>query len=164
MIDNADACLAFAQERGLGVNRMEDIVLVTGHHRVGTSANIAFSKSEEKRRIALEVAISGRPEESNVEWQLARGWGPGVAFNVGPSRGIVVRTSMHNFQENSDALQNLPRNQCIFIRGFRVKRITRTYPCQTRRVAATPMAFAYHYQPEPDVDDVQYPFQHFNHC
>lgn len=42
MIRNIDCWFAWARRRELGVERMEDIVLVTGTHRTRSCGNVAF--------------------------------------------------------------------------------------------------------------------------
>jgi len=40
---NIDCCMKVAEDLGLGVNRMEDIILVTGRHLARSWINVAFS-------------------------------------------------------------------------------------------------------------------------
>lgn len=52
---------AFAENLGLGINRMQDIILVTGRHCARSWVNIAFS---EGRGIQKFPSQFGRPELS----------------------------------------------------------------------------------------------------
>ncbi|KAI0248876.1 hypothetical protein BJV78DRAFT_1232159 [Lactifluus subvellereus] len=102
-----DVWFAFARELGLGVTRMEDIILVTGRDLVRSWTNVAFSESKEGEQVSLGVRVTSG---GDVEWQFSREDIRGVAVNRGPSG------------------QNLPQNQCIFIRGFRVARFLKMLP------------------------------------
>ena len=79
MIRNIDVWFAFAQQRGLGINR-EDIILVTGCHLARSWATIAFQERGEQ--IAFGVRTSGT---SDVTWQFTPEGAQGVPYNLGPS-------------------------------------------------------------------------------
>ena len=79
MIKNINEWFAFAQERGLRINR-EDIILVTGCHLARTWANIAFQERGEQISFGVQVSRA-----SNVAWQFTREGAHGVAYNLGPS-------------------------------------------------------------------------------
>ncbi|KAI0291208.1 hypothetical protein B0F90DRAFT_1778937 [Multifurca ochricompacta] len=108
IVKHINLWFAFTQELGLGLNRMEDIILVTGFHRARSWANIAFSEDIQ-----------------------------GVVLNLGPSG------------------QNLPEDQCIFVRGFRVTRFIRILP--RLRGAAGPAPLPDGHEPEPDAQLVSVP-------
>ena len=44
MVKHIDTWYAFARAIGLGINRMEDIIPVTGHHRTKSWINVAFTR------------------------------------------------------------------------------------------------------------------------
>jgi hypothetical protein len=44
MVKHIDTWYAFVRAIGLGINRMEDIILVTGHHRAKSWINVAFTQ------------------------------------------------------------------------------------------------------------------------
>ncbi|KAI0248977.1 hypothetical protein BJV78DRAFT_731427 [Lactifluus subvellereus] len=104
---NVDVWFAFARDLGLGISRMDDIILVTGRHLARSSTNVAFFGHEGEREVSFRVRV---PNSFGVEWQFSRQDIRGLAYNCGPS--------------GSD----LPQNQCIFIRGFRVRRRLRILP------------------------------------
>jgi hypothetical protein len=76
-----DVWFAFAQNLGLGLTRMEDIVLVTGCDLARSWANVAFSEDQGEEQVSFEVKVTGM---SNVEWQVAHE-GRGAVLNCGPS-------------------------------------------------------------------------------
>jgi hypothetical protein len=144
IIKHIDEWFAFARERDLGINR-EDIILVTGCHLTRTWATIAFQAREEQ--IAFGVQVSG---VSNAAWQFTPESAQGVAYNLGPSgqvRSCILflpqQTATGHGRTFSN--QNLPENQCIFIRGFRVARFSMILP--RLRAAAGPAQL-----PEGDSD------------
>jgi len=82
-----DHCWAFTQRLDLGIDHMEDIVLVTGFHRTRSWANVAFleSQGDEPVSFGVEVAHAENPDMS-INWRISpervRGaavlnWGPG---------------------------------------------------------------------------------------
>jgi hypothetical protein len=123
IIKHINEWFAFAQERGFGISR-EDIILVTGCHLARTWATIAFQGRGEQ--IAFGVQASG---VSNAAWQFTPEGAQGVAYNLGPSGQVrfcilflLQLTATGHGRTLSN--QNLPENQCIFIRGFRVARFS----------------------------------------
>ncbi|KAH8976973.1 hypothetical protein EDB86DRAFT_3012178, partial [Lactarius hatsudake] len=104
---NIDSWFAFAQRLGLGIEHMEDIVLVTGHHRTGSWTNIAFF---ENSRVTLGVQVTGGGVGASVNWQVSPEHIQGAMLSEGPSG------------------RDLPEDQCIFVRGFRVVRAFKLFP------------------------------------
>jgi hypothetical protein len=45
LLNHVDDCMKIADDLGLGVNRMEDIILVTGHHLARSWVSVLFSGS-----------------------------------------------------------------------------------------------------------------------
>jgi hypothetical protein len=75
-------CMRLAEERGLGVNRMEDIILVTGRHLAKSWARAVFSETRggAEASFVAQASPSGSPivylEERNVS---------GAQLEFGPS-------------------------------------------------------------------------------
>ncbi|KAH9072147.1 hypothetical protein EDB83DRAFT_2571938, partial [Lactarius deliciosus] len=102
MIRHIDSWFTFSQRHGMGIE-MEDIVLVTGCHRTRSWSNIAFDESQADSRVSLRVQA---PDiGTTVHWRVLSQRIQGAVLSHGPSG------------------ENLPENQCLFIRGFRVKRL-----------------------------------------
>jgi hypothetical protein len=76
IVRDIDVWLAFAQQRGLGIN-CEDIILVTGCHLAKSWATIAFQNRGDQ--VAFRYHVSG---DSNVTWHFTP---KGVPYNLGPS-------------------------------------------------------------------------------
>ncbi|KAH9052705.1 hypothetical protein EDB87DRAFT_377982, partial [Lactarius vividus] len=112
MVKHIDSWFSFAETLNLGIERMEDIILVTGRHHTRSWANIAFVESQGlvQRQVSLGVHVSGSPPgHVDVDWKFPHelGLSRGVALNMGPSG------------------EDLSENQCVFIRGFRVTHTSR---------------------------------------
>ncbi|KAH9163709.1 hypothetical protein EDB89DRAFT_482130 [Lactarius sanguifluus] len=108
IIRHIDSWLAFTQVHGLGIE-MEDIILVTGCHHTRSWTNIAFNEVQAGAQLSLKVDVADALG-ANVNWGVSNVRIHGTVHNQGPSG------------------ENLPENQCIFVRGFRVKRTLKTFP------------------------------------
>jgi hypothetical protein len=90
LIKHIDVWFAFARNLGLGINRMEDIILVTGRHLARSSANVAFSESQLGEQLSFGVTTD--TSGINVMWQFSREDIRGVSFNPGPSGQVRLFT------------------------------------------------------------------------
>lgn len=86
ILKHIDGWFDFIQSRGLGVERMEDVVLVTGCHRTRSWTNIVFSENRNGAQVSfgVRVGISG----SDINWQFSREQIRGVVLNIGPSGDV----------------------------------------------------------------------------
>jgi hypothetical protein len=64
MIKHIDTWFAFARGLGLGINRMEDIVLVTGRHLTKSWVNVAFTQRRPDAGVSFDVQASGHSHVS----------------------------------------------------------------------------------------------------
>lgn len=97
-----DSWFAFTQQLDLQL-KMEDIVLVTGFDRAKSWANIVFNNVQPDSQSSLGVTVAGS-FCSDINWQAPS-----------PCPGAVL-----SHRPNGE---NLEDDQCIFIRGYRVKRV-----------------------------------------
>lgn len=102
--DHSESWFAFAQRNRLDVQRMEDIILVSGCTLVTAWAAGAFVDNNLDSDIILRCRPFG-DSGATFEWNFERGAGQSVAYN------------------NSQEIADPPQTQCVFIRGFRAKRI-----------------------------------------
>jgi hypothetical protein len=79
MIKYIDHWFAFAENLGFGINRMQDMVLVTGCHRAKSWVNVAFSEGSRDTEVSL--GVSGA---SNVRVEQRRAHGD-VVLKIGPN-------------------------------------------------------------------------------
>jgi hypothetical protein len=129
ILNQIDRWLTFARKRGFRIARMEDIMLVTGCHLVRSWANVAFSESQSEQQLSFKVTVDG--SGVNVRWRVSREDAGGVAFNCGPSgqvRCFTISVYAETLFGLMELYQDLPENQCIFVRGFRVTRFLGIIP------------------------------------
>ncbi|KAH9077276.1 hypothetical protein EDB83DRAFT_1692721 [Lactarius deliciosus] len=115
---------------------MEDIVLVTGCHRTRSWSNIAFNDIQTDARLSLGVEVAGTLGAS-VNWRVSSHRIQGAVLAHRPNG------------------ENLPEDQCIFVRGFRVKRIFGIIPWI--RAAAEPKPDTRGNDHEPEMEVVPIP-------
>jgi hypothetical protein len=82
-----DDWFAFARDLGLGVTRMEDIILVTGRDLGSSWTNVVFSENQGGEQVSFGVQVTG---VSNVQWEVPLEDIRGVAVNCGPSGEVHV--------------------------------------------------------------------------
>lgn len=75
---------AFARSLGLGINQMEDIILVTGRDRTRSCTNVAFPETDDQAdaRVSFKVEVS---ERFGIQWSFAREHILGAVLNCGRS-------------------------------------------------------------------------------
>ena len=83
IVRHIDEWFVFARERGAGISRREDIVLVTGCDLARSWANVAFQEGD--RDVSFKAQVLG---DSHVQWEFTPEGARGVGYNVGP-RGQV---------------------------------------------------------------------------
>ena len=86
MLENIDTCFRVAEDLGYGVERMEDIILVTGYHLAKSWVNIAFSESRGGSQVSFGVRVSGN---SGVHFDERNVIGRGLKFGPGGEVGFA---------------------------------------------------------------------------
>lgn len=81
IIRHIDLWFAFAENLGLGIKRMQDIILVTGCHCAKSWVNVAFSEGHRDAEVSFEAQPSG-VSGVNIGRRLVRG---DVVLKLGPS-------------------------------------------------------------------------------
>ncbi|KAH9040352.1 hypothetical protein EDB85DRAFT_130624 [Lactarius pseudohatsudake] len=138
MIKHIDCWFAWARRLGPRIDRMEDIMLVTGTHRTRSWTNVAFPGGQEDAQALFGAKKYHRDGIVTINWQFSHESTRGVALNCGPDG------------------ENLPEDQCIFIRGFRVTRKFRILPPRLKG-AAGPNPDPEGYDEEPDMELIPIP-------
>ncbi|KAI9439547.1 hypothetical protein H4582DRAFT_1812622 [Lactarius indigo] len=142
-----DSWLAFTRRLGLGIEQMEDIILVTGRHRTRSWTNIAFFEGQTTAQVSFGVQITDSVGTTSVDWQVSRTQNQGAMLSQGPS-GRVWPTST----EGCDMFrQDLPEDQCIFVRGYRVTRAFKLFPRLKGAAGHTPDPSGPDCEPELEV-------------
>lgn len=85
MIKHIDTWFAFARGLGLGINRMEDIILVTGRHLTKSWVNVAFTQRRPDAGVSFDVQVSGHSHVS-LEQEYVRGGD----LKLGPTGSLRV--------------------------------------------------------------------------
>lgn len=95
IVKHIDRWLAFCRSLGLGVEHMEDIVLVTGCHRTRSYTNVTFSETRDGAQVSfgVQVGVSG----ADITWQLSREQIRGVVLNCGPSGDVRPCSSSDHY-------------------------------------------------------------------
>jgi hypothetical protein len=88
LIKHIDRWFAWAQQRELGVNRMEDIILVTGMHRARSWTNVAFPGGQRGAQASFGAKEDHRGDVVTISWQFSHEHNRGVVLNRGPG-GVV---------------------------------------------------------------------------
>ncbi|KAI9435634.1 hypothetical protein BJY52DRAFT_1389651 [Lactarius psammicola] len=125
-----DSWLAFTKHLGLGIEQEEDIVLVTGRHRTRSWTNIAFYEGQAEASFGVQVTGD---VGASVNWQVSRNHIQGAMLSQGPSG------------------RDLPEDQCIFVRGFRVGRVFKLFQKLKGAAGHTPDPSEHDSEPELEV-------------
>jgi len=80
MITHIDAWFAFTRSLGLGIERMEDIILVTGRHLTQSWINVAFNQHRFDTGASFNAQVS---DDSDV--RLERQYVQGGELKLGPT-------------------------------------------------------------------------------
>jgi hypothetical protein len=86
IIDHIDSWFAFGQSLELEIERMEDIILVTGCHLTQSFVNAAFSKSQNDIKATLGLHAGDATAE--VEWRFSRKSIHGAMVKYGPDGDV----------------------------------------------------------------------------
>ena len=87
MIKHIDTWFAFARDLGLGVNRMEDVILVTGRHLTKSWVNVAFTQRRPDAGVSFDVQVSNRSHVS-LKQECVRGGD----LKLGPTGSVCIWT------------------------------------------------------------------------
>src|SRR6266702_7681437 len=81
MIKHIDRWFSWARDLGMGINRMEDIVLVTGAHLTRSWTNVAFLEGQTNARVSFEVQVA---DDTGINWHVSPDRIIGAVLNHGP--------------------------------------------------------------------------------
>ena len=85
IIKHIDRWFAWARHLELAVDRMEDIILVTGTHRTRSCTNVAFPGGQEDAQASFRAEVDLRDDIVAIDWQFPRVRNRGAVLNCGPS-------------------------------------------------------------------------------
>jgi hypothetical protein len=84
MIKHIDSWFAWVRELGVGVGRMEDIILVTGTHRTRSWTNVAFPGGQEDAQVSFGPNVATRGDTVSIDWKISQECNRGALLNCGP--------------------------------------------------------------------------------
>jgi hypothetical protein len=102
MVKHIDSWLAFARRLGLGIEEVEEIILVTGCDRTRSWTNVAFLGDQVDARVSFGVKVEG--PDTGINFQFSPENAQGAVFRHGP--------------EGTVRLYNTPFNQSTVLRPF----------------------------------------------
>lgn len=85
MIKNIDSWFAWVRQLGVGITRMEDIVLVTGTHRTRSWTNVAFPGGQVDAQVSFGANVATRGDTVAINWKFSHECSRGAALNCGPN-------------------------------------------------------------------------------
>ncbi len=84
IVKHIDCWFAWARERGLRVDRMEDVILVTGTHRTRSCTNVAFPGGRRDAQVSLRPKVGQRDDRFSINWEFSDQRNRGAVLNRGP--------------------------------------------------------------------------------
>jgi hypothetical protein len=97
MIRHIDQWFAWARQLELGVDRMEDIVLVTGTHRTRSCTNVAFPGGQDDAQASFGAKVDHSGDSVAINWQFSRVRNRGAVLNCGPSGEVWLSVGLFFF-------------------------------------------------------------------
>ena len=91
MIRHIDCWFAWARQLELEVDRMEDIILVTGTHRTRSCANVAFPGGQQDAQVSFRAMVD---HPGTINWQLSQERNRGAFLNCGPDGEVWPYTAL----------------------------------------------------------------------
>ena len=92
IIRNIDRWFAWARQLELGVERMEDIILVTGTHRTRSWTNAAFPGGQGGAQALFGSRTDHQGGVASIHWQFSHEHNRGVVLNCGPDGEVWTYT------------------------------------------------------------------------
>ncbi|KAI9456870.1 hypothetical protein BJY52DRAFT_536609 [Lactarius psammicola] len=84
IIRHIDCWFAWARQLGLGIDRMEDIILVTGTHRTRSWTNVTFPGGQGAAQASFGARVDRSGDVVAVNWQFSHERNRGAVLNCGP--------------------------------------------------------------------------------
>ena len=84
MVTHIDRWFSFARKLELGIEQMEELILVTGCDRARSWTNVAFLKDQLDAQASFRVEVTHGPEH-RIDWQFSPESVVGAVLNQGPS-------------------------------------------------------------------------------
>jgi hypothetical protein len=89
MVAHIDSWFAFARQLELGIEQMEELILVTGCDRARSWTNVAFLKNQVDAQVSFGVEVT-HGSECGISWQFSPDRIVGAVLNQGPSGKVCL--------------------------------------------------------------------------
>jgi hypothetical protein len=99
MLQHIDSWLAFTRRLGLGIEQMEEIVLVTGCHLTRSWANVTFLEGQAHAQASFGINVS-QGHGVCINWHFSLGTAQGVVCNWGPEGTVRQFARNVHFQKS----------------------------------------------------------------
>ena len=84
IMKHIDRWFVWARDLELGVDRMEDIILVTGTHRTRSCVNVAFPGGQKNAQVSFRAMVDCPGDNVAINWQFSHERNRGAFLNCGP--------------------------------------------------------------------------------
>ena len=88
IVKHIDRWFVWARQLGLGIDRMEDIILVTGTHCSRSWTNVVFPGGEGGGQASFGAKVDHYGDTVAINWQVSYEHNRGAVLNCGPN-GMV---------------------------------------------------------------------------
>jgi len=82
IVRHIDRWFAFARKLGLGIEEMEEVILVTGCHRTRSWTNVAFLGNQGDAQVSFGVKVEG--PDTSINFQFSPEHARGAVLLQGP--------------------------------------------------------------------------------
>ena len=103
MLKRIDRWFAFAKGLGLGINQMEEIILVTGCDTTRSWANVTFLEGRMNGQASFGVRVD-QARDININWQFSPGKIQGAVCNWGPEGKVCPFVRDNHFWDTETTL------------------------------------------------------------
>ena len=84
IIGHIDQWFAWARQLGVRVDRMDDLILVTGAHCTRSCINVAFPGGQLDAQVSFGAQVDHSGDAVTINWQFSYERNRGVVVNYGP--------------------------------------------------------------------------------
>ena len=106
MLQHIDSWLAFTRRLGLGIEQMEEIVLVTGCHLTRSWANVTFLEGQAHVQASFGINVT-QGHDICINWHFSLGTTQGVVCSWGPEGPVCQFARNINFQNSETDLTHI---------------------------------------------------------
>ena len=83
MTKHVDDWYAWARRRGVEIDEMEDLILVTGTHRTRSCTNVVFPGGQ-NAQVSFGARVDHHDNVVSIKWEFLHKRNRGVVLNSGP--------------------------------------------------------------------------------